>query len=69
MSQLHNFFREFLEFTKIRKFILYIVITIVVAVVSIIEPIFMAKTIGFLEDFQKTQVFAINDFLLFLATW
>lgn len=34
-----------------------------------IEPIFMAKTIGFLENFQSSGIFSLQEFLTFLGLW
>ena len=69
MKNLKRVFNEFIEFAGYPKFFLFVFVTIVVAVVAMLEPIFMARTIGFLEDFQKTGNFLLTDFLLFLVIW
>ena len=69
MKNLKRVFSEFIEFAGYTKFFLFVFVTIFVAAVAMLEPIFMARTIGFLEDFQKTGNFLLNDFLLFLAIW
>lgn len=69
MKNLKRVFSEFIEFAGYTKFFFFVFVTIFVAAVAMLEPIFMARTIGFLEDFQKTGNFLLTDFLLFLAIW
>ena len=69
MKNLKRVFSEFIEFAGYTKFFFFVFVTIFVAAVAMLEPIFMASTIGFLEDFQQTGNFLLNDFLIFLAIW
>ena len=69
MKNLKRVFSEFIEFAGYTKFFFFVFVTIFVAAVAMLEPIFMARTIGFLEDFQQTGNFLMNDFLIFLVIW
>ena len=69
MKNLKRVFSEFIEFAGYTKFFFFVFATIFVAAVAMLEPIFMASTIRFLEDFQQTGNFLLNDFLIFLAIW
>ena len=62
MKNLKRVFSEFIEFAGYTKFFFFVFVTIFVAAVAMLEPIFMASTIGFLEDFQQTGNFLLNDF-------
>lgn len=69
MKILYKMYRECLEFLGYKKWILLNIFVIFFSSLVLIEPFFIAKTVQFLENYQKTGIFILVDFLWFLALW
>lgn len=60
---------EFISHIGRWKFIFVTFLICIISGIAMLEPIFMAKTIGFIEEFLKTGIFDMNSFLWFLVIW
>lgn len=61
--------KEMIYFLGVKKFSFILIFIICISAFGIIEPIFMAKTISFIEEFLKTGQFDMAGFLVFLGIW
>lgn len=69
LQSIRKILGEFYTFFGLKKLIFTIFGIIIATILSVIEPIFMAKTISFIENFYATKTFDTNGFLIFLGIW